>query len=294
MLIRRSSTSVTVYAPAKVNLFLEVLGKRADGYHDLATLMLAVSLYDTLEIRDEATGGIRLTCDQPELSTGPDNLIVRAAALLQKRSGYAGGCHIRLWKRIPMAAGLAGGSSDAAATLAGLNVVWRLGLDKAELAALGAEIGSDVAFFFSTPAAWCTGRGERVEPMSSGRRSTWCWRDRRRVYRPRSVFQALRIADSPNEGHDVREAFRVGDLESLGKSLHNRLQRTAEQLCPAVAEVSRQLAAQRPAGVLMSGSGSTAFALCRDPADAARLARALRSAMDYGTSPRVWIVRSCV
>src|SRR4051812_25630514 len=121
MLIRRSGTAVFVRAPAKVNLFLEVLHRRADGYHELATLMTAVSLYDTLTFTDEPTGDVRLECDQPSLSTGPDNLICRAAELLRRRAGYPGGVRIRLWKRIPLAAGLAGGSSDAAATLAGLN-----------------------------------------------------------------------------------------------------------------------------------------------------------------------------
>lgn len=193
-----------------------------------------------------------------------------------------------------MAAGLAGGSSDAAATLAGLNLLWRLGLNKAELVALGSEIGSDVAFFFSTPAAWCTGRGERVEPLSQGRPLDLVLAQPSEGLSTARVFHALQLPEQPEGGQDVREAFRKGDLESLGKRLHNRLQPTAELLCPAVAELSRELASFGPAGVLMSGSGSTAFALCRDAAEAGRLARALRSGMDYGTSPRVWIVRSCV
>src|SRR5947208_3153678 len=169
MLIRRCGTAVRVWAPAKVNLHLEVLGRRPDGYHELATLMVAVSLHDTLDLRDEPAGAVRLSCDQPDLSAGPDNLVCRAAELVRRRAGHAGGVGITLRKRIPLAAGLAGGSSDAAATLAGLNRLWRLGWSNAELARLGAELGSDVAFFFATPAAWCTGRGERVEPLTLGR-----------------------------------------------------------------------------------------------------------------------------
>src|SRR4051812_10878170 len=105
---------VVVWAPAKVNLFLEVLGKRPDGYHEIATLMVAVRLYDTLIFRPIAAPEITLACTNPRLSTGPDNLVVRAANLLRERTGCQRGAHIRLIKRIPMAAGLAGGSTDAA------------------------------------------------------------------------------------------------------------------------------------------------------------------------------------
>ena len=169
MQMQRSASVVRVGAPAKVNLFLEVLARRSDGYHELATLMLAVSLYDTLEFTEEPPGATALHCDHPSLSTGPDNLICRAVDLVRRQSGRSDGVGIRLWKRIPMAAGLAGGSSDAAATLAGLNRLWRLGWDRGQLARLGAELGSDVSFFFAAPAAWCTGRGERIEPLRLGR-----------------------------------------------------------------------------------------------------------------------------
>src|SRR5947209_6051624 len=169
MLITRYVNDVVVWAPAKVNLYLEVLAKRPDGYHELETLLVAVSLFDTLVFRDLPSPELRLRCNVRSLSTGPDNLIVRAARLLQQHARCARGADVRLVKRIPLAAGLAGGSTDAAATLAGLNRLWRLGLTQAELALLGAELGSDVAFFFATPAAWCTGRGEQVDPVTLGR-----------------------------------------------------------------------------------------------------------------------------
>src|SRR3989442_1649445 len=116
MWLRRSGAGVQVWAPAKVNLFLEVLGRRPDGYHDLATLMVTVSLYDTLELREAPAGEVRLYCDRPDLSTGPDNLVHRAAELVRRVAGVRSGAEITLRKRIPLAAGLAGGSSDAAAT----------------------------------------------------------------------------------------------------------------------------------------------------------------------------------
>src|SRR5439155_11065908 len=165
MLSEWHDDAVVVWAPAKVNLFLEVLAKRADGYHEIATLMVAVSLYDRLEFKEDATGKISLTSDEAELDCGPDNLVCRAARLLQERTGCPRGAAVTLGKQIPLAAGLGGGSSDAAATLAGLNELWQLGLPPAQLGALSAQIGSDVAFFFAAPAAWCTGRGEKVSPL---------------------------------------------------------------------------------------------------------------------------------
>src|SRR5438067_3423529 len=159
----RVTDALVVETPAKVNLHLEILARRPDGYHDLETLLVAVSLYDTLEFRPDRSGALTLTCNRPDLSCGPDNLVLKAAAALRRHSGYSGGAAIHLTKVIPMQAGLAGGSSDAAATLSGLNRLWNLGLEKDELARLGAEIGSDVPFFFAAPAAWCTVRGEIVE-----------------------------------------------------------------------------------------------------------------------------------
>src|SRR5688572_10812957 len=119
--------SVRVLAPAKVNLFLEVLGKRADGYHEIATLLVAIDLADDLGFAPAADGTLSLTCDDPGLPTGADNLVLKAALRLRDETGCTAGARIRLAKRIPTAAGLGGGSSDAAATLVGLNELWKLG-----------------------------------------------------------------------------------------------------------------------------------------------------------------------
>ncbi len=303
MLSERSAHGVVVRTPAKVNLFLEVLGKRPDGYHDLATLMVTVGLYDTLEFKEESTQALRLHLadipDQtgkssiPDLSTGPDNLIVRAAELLRQRSGCGHGVQITLHKRIPMQAGLAGGSSDAAATLLGLNRLWRLGLRREELARLGAELGSDVAFFFAAPAAWCTGRGEITTPLQPGR-SLWlvlvC--PRQGLSTP-AVFRALRVPEQPLDGQAMCEAFVRGDLQAIARNLHNRLQPVAEQLCPLLVDWRHRLERTAPLGCLMSGSGTTLFALCRDRADAHRVVRQLGSDASGADAPRVLIVGSC-
>jgi 4-diphosphocytidyl-2-C-methyl-D-erythritol kinase len=225
-------------APAKVNLFLEVLGKRPDGYHDLATLMVAVSLFDTLEFKEDRSKATVLDVlpdpsapadeARPAPSPGPDNLVWRAAELLRRRFGRDDGVRIRLIKRIPLAAGLGGGSSDAAATLAGLNRLWRLGLGRADLERLGAELGSDVPFFFSAPAAWCTGRGEVVMPLVPGR-PLWLVLACPPVgLSTAAVFGTLALPQTPESGDAVRRAFAAGDVEALGRSLHNRLQPAAE------------------------------------------------------------------
>jgi 4-diphosphocytidyl-2-C-methyl-D-erythritol kinase len=293
MLIRRVASGVRIRAPAKVNLFLEVLARRSDGYHELATLMTAVSLYDTLEFTQGPEGTTRLSCDHPTLSTGPENLICRAVDLVRRHSGRSEGVAIRLWKRIPIAAGLAGGSSDAAATLAGLNRLWHLGWQRDKLASLGAELGSDVSFFFAAPAAWCTGRGERIEPMRLGRPLDFVLASPEVGLSTAEVFGGVTIPAEPRSGEPVRHAAAVGGVEKLGRLLHNRLQPAAEKLCPAVASLLERLARLGPAGQTMSGSGSTVFALCRDPEEALTIARALNSERDVPSGTRVSVVRSC-
>jgi 4-diphosphocytidyl-2-C-methyl-D-erythritol kinase len=293
MLIRRQNTGVRVTTPAKVNLFLEVLRRRADGYHDLATLMVAVSLYDTLEFAEDPSGSVRLDCDLPSLSTGPDNLVCRAVELVRRRSGLNRGVSIRLWKRIPLAAGLAGGSSDAAATLAGLNRLWQLGWDRVELMRLGAELGSDVPFFFATPAAWCTGRGEVVEPLPLGRPLDFVLACPPMGLSTAEVFRGMTVPAEPLDGTALQQAAVNGAVEELGRYMHNRLQEVAERLCPAVADLARRMTALGPAGTLMSGSGTTVVALCRNAAEALRIARALGSLALERVGTRVSIVRSC-
>lgn len=282
-----------LWAPAKLNLFLELLGKRPDGYHELATLMVAVSLYDILEIKEEATREDTLICDHPSLSTGADNLVRRAIDLVRQHWPGHKAVQVRLHKRIPLAAGLAGGSSDAAATLMGLNRLWRLGLDRAELARLGAELGSDVPFFFWAPAAWCTGRGEKAQPLPLARPLDFVLASPGVGLSTARVFAAVTLPAQPQGGQEVREAAATGDIGSLGRQLHNRLQPAAVELCPEVADLVQRLERLRPAGVLMTGSGSTVFALCQSHDEALRIARGLPCQNDLPEQTCVRVVRSC-
>lgn len=275
MRIKSNAGEVVVQAPAKVNLFLEVLGKRPDGYHEIQTFMVALRLFDTLQFKEDASGNVRLTCQEPNLSTGPDNLVHKAVRLVQEYTQCPRGVQVQLVKRIPMAAGLAGGSADAAATLVGLNRLWQLGLKREELSALAAQLGSDIPFFFSLPAAWCTGRGEQVTPAPWGRRLWFVLVCPRVGLSTAAVYRAVTVPAVPSSGDALRQAAAEGRVDDLGRLLFNRLQEPAEQLCPAIAVYLRRLAELRPAGQCMSGSGSSLFALCRDRQEAVRLARAL-------------------
>jgi 4-diphosphocytidyl-2-C-methyl-D-erythritol kinase len=294
MLSERRADAVILWAPAKVNLFLEVLAKRADGYHEIATLLVAVSLYDILEFKEDPSGDIRLLSDHPTLSTGPDNLVRRAAELLRQHTGCQRGAAIRLSKRIPMAAGLAGGSTDAAATLAGLNRLWRLELAARDLASLGAEFGSDVPFFFRAPAAWCTGRGEQVAALELAIPLWFVVVCPNAGLATADVYRGVTVPQQPQGGVDIRRALAEGNIEAIGRAMHNRLEPVADQLCPAVAEWRARLERLGPAGQRMSGSGSSVFALCRNQAEALRIARGIRHGLDEGVNVQVYLVRSCI
>ncbi len=304
---------LVVRAPAKVNLFLEILNKRSDGYHELVSLLVAVDLFDIL-VFEENPGRIELSCDQAQLDTGPDNLVLRAAELLRQphplppaRPGRSGegvggevplrseegakGARIRLAKRIPMAAGLAGGSSDAAATLFALNRLWQLGLSEAGLAELGAKLGSDVPFFFSGGAAWCTGRGEIVTPTRLPRPLDLVLACPPVGLATADVYRHATVPVEPRSAGALRRALAGGNVEAIGAELHNRLQEPAERLCPAVAELRQLFEALKPAGQAMSGSGSCCFALCRGPEEAQDFAQRVQA---HDPRLRVFVTRTLV
>lgn len=166
------TATVRVTAPAKINLHLEVLGQRSDGFHELAMVMQSIDLADQLDCSNSADGLIQLSCDQPGLSCGSDNLVIRAAELLRQRSGFHElGAHLHLRKRIPIGAGLAGGSSDGAAALLALNTLWGLGHSQDQLLAMAAELGSDMPFCLAGGSQLCFGRGECLESVPAAAQS---------------------------------------------------------------------------------------------------------------------------
>jgi 4-diphosphocytidyl-2-C-methyl-D-erythritol kinase len=279
MIVRPIAEGVEVLAPAKLNLFLEILGRRPDGYHEIESLMVAVDLHDTLHLAVDPSGAITLRCDDPTLPTGRENLVVRAAERLKAESGCPLGATIALSKAIPAQAGLAGGSSDAAATLVALDRLWDVRLPPGRLDALAGEIGSDVAFFRHAPAAVCRARGERVEALSMAQALHFVLVCPPIGLSTADVYRNLTPPERPRPIGPVVEALVAGRPDALGRSLFNRLQPVAERLRPALVRVRDALASLGPSldGHLMSGSGSAYFGLGRDRDAAEDAARRLET-----------------
>jgi 4-diphosphocytidyl-2-C-methyl-D-erythritol kinase len=281
MIVRESAGGVVeCLAPAKLNLFLEVLGQRPDGYHELETVMVAVSLFDTLRCTDDPSGRITLHCDDPGLPVGAENLVVRAAEALRRSAGVERGATIDLHKAIPAQAGLGGGSSDAAATLTALDRLWNLQTPRDRLESLAGQLGSDVPFFLHLPAAVCRGRGEQVEPTRLP-----AVLDLVLVCPPvglatAEVYRGLVPPERPRPLGPVLEALAADDRAALGRALFNRLQPAAEAIRPELARVRQALEDLGPllVGHLLSGSGSAYFGLARDRTAAQAAAQRLGAA----------------
>lgn len=278
MIVRPIAGGVEALAPAKLNLFLEVPRRRPDGYHEVESLMVAVDLFDELTFRGDESGTIALECDDPALPVDGRNLVVKAAEALRSAAGVRAGARISLKKAIPAQAGLAGGSSDAAATLKALDRLWNLDTPPGRLAELAAGIGSDVAFFLNGPAAVCRGRGELVEPVSLPSSLAFVLVAPPVGLVTADVYRRLTPPESPRSIDTVLDALALGSPEALGRSLFNRLQPVAEAIRPELVSARDALAGLSPhlCGSLMSGSGSAYFGLAQDAEAAGRAADVLK------------------
>ncbi len=274
-------------APAKVNLYLRVLAKRPDGFHELETVMVKLrSLADTLtfELSPEPTCRLAITLAYPRgletvaVPVTDDNLVLKAARLLQAETGTAHGVRIHVVKRIPPAAGLGGGSSDGATTLSALNQLWRLGMDPSRLIELASRLGSDVPFFLADSAAvLCTGRGEVLTPLR--------WRGTLPlvIARPDSGLSTpavYRVCRPEPQGPSAREFLDLCDQQGISGAahrLHNSLQAPAESLNAEVSQLRRWFSGQGVVAHQMTGSGSAYFAVCATTRQARLLARRLRA-----------------
>ncbi len=269
-----------VRAYAKINLTLDVTGRRADGYHELVTVMQTVDLHDTLCLTSTGDGRVGIECTRPELSN-EENLAARAARLLQGRFSISQGVLIELRKRIPVAAGLGGGSSDAAAVLLALQQWWRLPLSLADLAAMAATLGSDVPFFLTGGLALCEGRGERVTPLAALWPSSLRWL---LLLKPaigiatRPVFGKLPASDysDGNASRRLVEALQEGRLPQP-EDFHNSLERGVLEQYPEVARASADLLQAGASLVRLSGSGPTLYAPFPDLSHAVRAREQLQA-----------------
>jgi 4-diphosphocytidyl-2-C-methyl-D-erythritol kinase len=292
MRVAQSEERIEIWAPAKLNLFLEVLSRRPDGYHAVETLMMPINLYDTVQLCRSPERTDHLTCrlvdgialegdgpagprTRPQLPTALDNLVLRAMQRMQDITGPRPPLGAWLTKRIPLQAGLGGASSDAAAALRAV-ALWG-GPESPPLEALAAELGSDVPFFLHSGPAWCRGRGEMVEPVAGiGRLQAVVVTPPAGLATGR-VYQAVQVPQVPRDGQPLVAALRDGNLPAAGKLLFNRLQEAAGRLSPWIERLQRAFGKLDVLGHQMSGSGSSYFGLCRSRRHAQRIAAQLRA-----------------
>jgi 4-diphosphocytidyl-2-C-methyl-D-erythritol kinase len=299
MQIHQSPVEIIVQTPAKLNLFFEVIAKRIDGYHEIETLMCPITKFDTLRFVNKSTKNIEFQCgksfgfgnntESGEIPTDNNNLAVRAIELLRKQAGIRAGAELGLIKRIPTAAGLGGGSSDAAAALVAANLGWKLNLPLNELARIAGSLGSDVPFFLVGGPAICRGRGEKIEPLDAFGILNFV------VVRPpkglatEAVYNVCRPAEKPLSALPLIKALKQGNINEAGRLLFNRLLPAASRLTPWIDRIKREFDRLDCLGHGLSGSGSSYFGLCRHARHARRLAR-LMQLLNIGS---VFAVRSC-
>lgn len=283
-----TQAQLTLFSPIKVNLYLRITGKRPDGYHDLETVMAPLDFGDTLTF-EPAGRGITMSCDNPALPTDDTNLVVRAAKKLAGCFGVTKGAHITLTKRAPLAAGVGGGSSNAAYTLLGLNTLWNLNATEAQLHEIAASLGSDINFFLTGQTALCRGRGEQVQPVAFGLKAcvllvnpgfgistkwayeSWAKSVNRLTVRPPDVTLLLR-------------ALKENDLAGATGALYNSLEAPSVGKFPVLELLKASMRRQGAAGALMSGSGASVFGLFAEEADEQEAAVTVRR--EFG--PSMW------
>jgi 4-diphosphocytidyl-2-C-methyl-D-erythritol kinase len=302
--------SYSLIAPAKINLYLEIIGDRPDGYHELAMILQSVDLADQLDLRCNGTEQIRLHCDDPQVPTDSSNLVYKAIALMAAEFPEAyrkyGGVDAMLHKRIPMGAGLAGGSADAAAALVGINLIWKLGLTLIELQELAARLGSDIPFCLSGGTALATGRGERLAPLPSidylyavlakhrslAVSTPWAYKTYRQQFSGSYVSDQASLEERRQRVHagDIVAAINQRNGTKIGQLLHNDLEKAVLPAYPQVEWLRQTLGEMETLGAMMSGSGSTVFALVESRAKAEQIRQQLQAALpdsDLG----IWTTR---
>lgn len=258
-------SSITVHAPAKINLILRILDRRSDGYHNLWSVMQTVALEDVVQIRVTSPGGIRLSCDTELLSVDSSNLVYKAASAVLEQASLSIGLDVELRKRIPMGAGLGGGSSDAAATILGLNQLLKLGWSREQMQSVAEQLGSDVPFFLFAPAAVVSGRGEAVKPV---------WMDESRwvvLAKPgfgvETKWAYQELAATRADVRPLSSAHTAIDRHSrltwtqLATAAENDFEAPVFARYPVLRDIKEALRIQGAELALLSGSGATMFGI---------------------------------
>lgn len=260
---------LTIHANAKINLALDVLNRRPDGYHTVRMIMQSLSLCDSLTLRKTEQPGIILVAQNPhhypDVTWDEHNLIYKAAKLFMDNYPVEGGVHITIDKQIPSAAGLAGGSSDAAATLKGMNQLFKKNLSAEELKSLGVKLGADVPYCIELGTALSEGIGEKLTPLKPAPALYCALVKPATAISTKYVYENLKLDKAHHPDIDsALSAIETGNIAKLCANLNNILEPVARTLCPEIEEIEMKLIEQGALGVCMSGSGPTVFGLFSD------------------------------
>ncbi|MGV8059464.1 MAG: 4-(cytidine 5'-diphospho)-2-C-methyl-D-erythritol kinase [Smithellaceae bacterium] len=259
-------------APAKINLFLRVLRKRTDGYHDIVSLMQKITLYDELTFLPRPKG-IVLKCPNSDLPTSENNLIYRAAEAVFSHTGYSSGIEIILTKNIPVAAGLGGGSSDAATTLLALNEMCQLGLKKAQLLQLGAKLGADVPFFIFGNSALAEGIGDKLTAIKNMPKLNMVLINPSFSLSTKLVYESLNLRLTKKRiNYSIPRFFSDSDII---REMHNDLETASLRMHPELTDIKQLLLRHGALSAMMSGSGPTVFGIFTDENTAKKAAEAI-------------------
>lgn len=273
----------TFLAPAKINLCLHVLGRLENGYHALAMAMQRVDLYDDVRISLGGLPGIRVICSEIDLPEGKENIAAQAARIFLEEAQINIGIDIEINKRIPVAAGLGGGSSDAATVLLGLSELLEISLSLEQLLEIGSRLGADVPFFIFQQPAWATGIGTRLDPLPALPEVAYLLINPRIAVSTAEVYRSLQLTKGGELANLPR--FSVVTRGDLCAALHNDLELVTLQQFPLIAEIKQRMLAQGALGALMSGSGATVFGVYPDFAAASRAGEALAVENDWLVCP---------
>lgn len=289
--------SYSLLAPAKINLYLEIIGDRPDGYHELVMVMQSIGLADRVDLRANGTETIHVTCTSSEVPNDRTNLAYRAADLMiqQYPQCFAryGAVDIAIHKQIPVGAGLAGGSSNAAAVLVGLDMLWQLGLTQSELQELGAVLGSDVPFCIAGGTALATGRGEKLDTLpdldqlhvvlakyrSLSVSTPWAYKTYRQKFGSTYLREPHDLEGRKQQVHSgpMMAAIAQRNYPKIGQLLHNDLEKVVLPEYPQVARLREAFQDMGTLGTMMSGSGPTVFALFESQTQAEQVREQIRT-----------------
>ena len=278
---------IRVRAHAKINLYLDVVGKREDGYHNLETIFHSIGLHDDVIIRRQKAKGITVHCEHPGVPSDSRNLAYRAAQLLSDAAAGVGGIAIEIYKRIPVAAGLAGGSANAAAVLYGVNQLFDLGFTQERLMHFGSQLGADVPFCLHGGAALGYGIGDQLTRLPALSDVPLLLLNPGIEISTAAVFKKLKfsLTTRKKEGIIIKTCLEKGDVVGTGKNLYNLLEESVFSQYSEIAALKTELSTQAGCyGALMSGSGATVFAVMRDPNAARRSESHFKSGVSFCTT----------